>query len=76
MDNKEEIKEGDIVTLISGGPEMTVGKIDEITSLAVCFYFPCAKAYDDSGTVCGKWFELTQNNIYLSALKLVKLKNT
>jgi len=40
MENKSELKTGDIVQLKSGGPSMTVGNIDTPTKdMCFCYWF-------------------------------------
>jgi len=49
-----EIKIGDVVTLISGGPKMTVGEVDSEDKTADCYWF---SSHENNGA-CHDWFPL------------------
>jgi hypothetical protein len=69
----KEFKLGDKVSLISGGPTMTIGKFNFISyntdsTEAVCYYFPCDSISDD-GIKFKNYHLLEQCIIPLAALQ-------
>ena len=67
---KQIFKPGDQVSLISGGPTMTIGKFINDDTEAQCFYFPCHTTMSDASHK-PNWGMLATCSFPIEALRLV-----